>query len=96
MKEIPSENPPHVAKNPVTVEPLYVKHTREPDGTEEFDEEGNKITQGYRERLVLDNNAIILDLLCALQVALKTINKQEKRLSMLEMAALKTEPDHAD
>ncbi|MHA4943515.1 tail fiber domain-containing protein [Escherichia coli] len=75
-----------IAQQAELVEPLYVKHTREPDGTEEFDEEGNKITQGYRERLVLDNNAIILDLLCALQVAMKTIHRHEERLASLEQA----------
>lgn len=75
-----------IAQQAELVEPLYVKHTREPDGTEEFDEEGNKITHGYRERLVLDNNAIILDLLCALQVAMKTIHRHEERLASLEQA----------
>ncbi|ELQ5510557.1 tail fiber domain-containing protein [Escherichia coli] len=75
-----------IAQQAELVEPLYVKHTLEPDGTEEFDEEGNKITHGYRERLVLDNNAIILDLLCALQVAMKTIHRHEERLASLEQA----------
>lgn len=75
-----------IAQQAELIEPLYVKHTREPDGTEVFDDEGNKISQGYRERLVLDNNAILLDLLCGLQVALKTINGLEKRLATLELA----------
>jgi hypothetical protein len=75
-----------IAQQAELIEPLYVKHTREPDGTEVFDDEGNKINQGYRERLVLDNNAIILDLLCALQVALKKINEHEERLVALELA----------
>lgn len=75
-----------IAQQAELIEPLYVKHTREPDGTEKLDDEGNKINQGYRERLVLDNNAIILDLLCALQVALKTINGHEERLADLDLA----------
>ncbi|WP_395300145.1 tail fiber domain-containing protein [Enterobacter sp. ECC-175] len=70
-----------IAQQAQIVEPLYVKRTFEPDGTEQFDEKGNKISQALRERLVIDTNALQMDLLCALQVALRKIDSLEKLIT---------------
>ncbi|HEM7398350.1 TPA: tail fiber domain-containing protein [Citrobacter farmeri] len=56
-----------IAQQIETIDPAYVKHTFEP-----VDDEGNT-----RERVVLDNNPLLLDALCAIQVL-------SKRVSVLE------------
>lgn len=59
-----------IAQQIETIDPAYVKHTFEP-----VDDEGNT-----RERVVLDNNPLLLDALCAIQVLSKRVSVLEGRV----------------
>lgn len=74
-----------IAQQIEEIDPEYVKHTKEVYGEEVFDEDGNKIGyEGERERIVLDSNALMLDILCATKVLIEESEKKDLRISQLE------------
>ncbi|UCR91932.1 tail fiber protein [Escherichia phage vB_EcoP_IMEP8] len=74
-----------IAQQIEEIDPEYVKHTKEVYGEEVFDEDGNKVGyEGERERIVLDSNALMLDILCATKVLIEESEKKDLRISQLE------------
>ena len=74
-----------IAQQIEKIDPEYVKHTKEVYGEEVFDEAGNKVGyEGERERIVLDSNALMLDILCATKVLIEESEKKDLRISQLE------------
>ena len=74
-----------IAQQIETIDPEYVKHTKEVYGEEVFNEAGEKIGyEGERERVVLDSNALMLDILCATKVLIEDSEKKDKKIAELE------------
>ena len=74
-----------IAQQIETIDPEYVKHTKEVYGEEIFNEDGEKIGyEGERERVVLDSNALMLDILCATKVLIEDSEKKDKKIAELE------------
>lgn len=78
-----------IAQQIEQIDPTYVKRTYEPCGEAIVDENG--IVQGYseeKERVVLENNVILLDCLCALQVLIKRDEEKTQELDKLKQEVL--------
>lgn len=57
-----------IAEEAEKVAPQYIKHNLVPiEGTEVFDDEGDKISEEYRDRPSIDNNPVVMDLLGCVQ-----------------------------
>lgn len=57
-----------IAEDAEKIAPQYIKHNQFPiQGTEIFDDEGNKIAQEYQDRPSVDVNPIVMDLLGCIQ-----------------------------
>ncbi|HBA6424286.1 TPA: tail fiber domain-containing protein [Escherichia coli] len=75
-----------IAQQIEKIDPQYVKHTFEPLGNDILDDDGVKIgSSEFRERLVLDQNALLLDAICALKVTISESEEAKKRIENLEV-----------
>lgn len=86
-----------IAQQIEQIDPTYVKHTYEPCGEPIVDDDG--IIQGYtdtKERIVLDNNVLLLDALCAIKVLAQRDEEKTERINKLEkdVEDLKTVVEH--
>lgn len=86
-----------IAQQIEQIDPTYVKHTYEPCGEPIVDDEG--VIQGYtdtKERVVLDNNVLLLDTLCAIKVLAQRDEEKTERINKLEkdVEDLKTVVEH--
>ncbi|UYL23056.1 long tail fiber protein [Salmonella phage PS3-1] len=86
-----------IAQQIEQIDPTYVKHTYEPCGEPIVDDEG--VIQGYtdtKERVVLDNNVLLLDALCAIKVLAQRDEEKTERINKLEkdVEDLKTVVEH--
>lgn len=86
-----------IAQQIEQIDPTYVKHTYEPCGEPIVDDDG--VVQGYtdtKERVVLDNNVLLLDALCAIKVLAQRDEEKTERINKLEkdVEDLKTVVEH--
>ncbi|WLW40739.1 L-shaped tail fiber protein [Escherichia phage Bf23] len=86
-----------IAQQIEEIDPTYVKHTYEPCGEPIVDDDG--VVQGYtdtKERIVLDNNVLLLDALCAIKVLAQRDEEKTERINKLEkdVEDLKTVVEH--
>ena len=86
-----------IAQQIEEIDPTYVKHTYEPCGEPIVDDDG--VVQGYtdkKERVVLDNNVLLLDALCAIKVLAQRDEEKTERINKLEkdVEDLKTVVEH--
>lgn len=74
-----------IAQQIEQIDPTYVKRTYEPCGEAIVDEDG--VVQGYseeKERVVLDNNVILLDCLCATKVLIQKDEQKTEEINKLK------------
>lgn len=73
-----------IAEDAELVAPQYIKHNQFPiEGTEVFDEEGNKIGEDYQDRPSIDLNPIVMDLLGCVQAQQKQIEELKELVKQL-------------
>lgn len=74
-----------IAQQIEEIDETYVKHTFEECGEDILDEDGNKVgNTNTRERIVLDSNVLILDLICSMKVMINESDKYKERITQLE------------
>ncbi|QMR48146.1 tail fiber domain-containing protein (plasmid) [Citrobacter freundii] len=74
-----------IAEDAEKIAPQYIKHNQFPvEGTEVFDDEGNKVREEYCDRPSIDNNPIVMDLLGAVQYQQKMIKDMAESIKILE------------
>ncbi|QLY52633.1 tail fiber domain-containing protein [Citrobacter freundii] len=74
-----------IAEDAEQVAPQYIKHNQFPvEGSEVFDDEGNKVSEEYRDRPSVDVNPIVMDLLGAIQYQQKMITEMAESIKTLE------------
>ena len=74
-----------IAQQIEEIDEAYVKHTFEECGDDILNDEGVKIgNTKKRERLVLDSNVLLLDLICATKVLINESEESKKKIETLE------------
>lgn len=74
-----------IAEDAEQIAPQYIKHNQFPvEGSEVFDDEGNKVREEYRDRPSIDVNPIVMDLLGAIQYQQKMIRDMAESIKTLE------------
>lgn len=74
-----------IAEDAEKIAPQYIKHNQEPiQGTEVFDDEGNKTGEEYRDRPSIDNNPIVMDLLGCIQNLQAQITELKDSMAALQ------------
>lgn len=74
-----------IAQQIEEIDEAYVKHTFEECGDDILNDDGVKIgNTKKRERLVLDSNVLLLDLICATKVLINESEESKKKIETLE------------